>query len=421
MRLNALNGHLGRCLPVLNYKVEIGFEKLTSLGSFFTLDDATKGVLNNATYTLGGGGFFYDVTSYIKEFSVSRGKSRELDRYTAGGASVVFDNTQRVFDPTYTASPFYGEIVPRRKLRISVEGLYVFVGVIDDWNLAYSPGGRSEAEANAVDAFSVLSNLILSTDSYSAELSSTRIQNILDDPQVSWPTEDRAISIGDSILAAETIAENTNALTYLQSIETSEPGQLFIGRDGSLNFYARNEETALTSVVFADDGSGIEYTNLEVTYGSELLYNEVTANSPLLSLSATASDADSQSSYGLSSLNVDTLLNSASELSNYATYLVGQYADPEYRFEALEVNLLTQSDTVRDTLLGLELGQVVEVIFTPNGLPPAIQKYARIVGVQHSVGVSTYKIVLKFATVESLAFTLDSPALGRLDVNKLAW
>lgn len=406
---------------MLNYKVEIGFEKLTSLGSFFTLDDPTKGLLDNTTYKLAGGGFFYDVTQYVKGISVNRGKSRELDRYTAGGAVVTFDNTQRVFDPTYTASPFYGEIVPRRKIRISIDGLYVFVGVIDDWNLSYSSSLQSEAEAIASDAFSVLANLTLTEDTLVAQYSGARIGAVLDDPAVAWPIQDRDIDSGSAYLTEDTITADTNALSYLQMIETSEPGQLFISKDGAVTFRSRNSAASASDVVFADDGTGVLYMNLQVTYGSELLYNEVIANSSLLSLTSTATDTDSQENYGISALTVDTLLDSQTELDTFATYLVSQYAEPEYRFEALEVDLMSQSDSVQTQLLGLELGDIAQVVFTPNGISPAISEYARVVGIEHSADTSSHVMVFRFATVSNMPFQLDSASFGRLDVNKLAW
>lgn len=406
---------------MLNYKVEIGFEKLTSLGSFFTLDDPTKGQLDNTTYTIAGGGFFYDVTQYVKTISTDRGKSRELDRYTSGGASVVFDNRTRVFDPTYTLSPFYGEIVPRRKLRISINGLYLFVGVIQDWNLAYNSNGQSEAEAVASDAFSILANLTLSELSYSAELSGTRINNILDDPLVSWPVQDREIDAGNATVTDDVIPANANALTYLQSIETSEPGELFISGSGSLTFKQRNPTLATIGTTFADDGTGVSYSNLQVTYGSELLYNEVIATSSLLTLESSQSDTASQEAYGISTLNVDTLLDSQSDLDKYAQYVLGQYNEPEYRFEALTVDLKSQAETIQNEMLGLEIGDVVLIKFTPNGISPAIEEYAKIVKIDHSSDVSQHTLTFGFATIENINFVLDSPAFGRLDVNKLAW
>lgn len=411
-----------RCLLVLNYKVEIGFEKLTSLGSFFTLDDPVKGALNNTSYTLAGGGFFYDVTSYLKSFSVNRGKSRELDRFNAGTASIVFNNIGRWFDPTYEASPFYGEIVPRRKVRISVDGLYVFVGVIDDWNLSYQPSGDSVAEANAVDAFSVLSKLTLTSDITTAQYSGARVEAVLDDPLVSWPVQDRDVDSGNMWLGEDFIAEDTNALTYLQMVETSEPGMLFIGKDGKLVFRQRNAGSLGDVVVFANDGSGVKFADLQVTYGSELLYNEVSATSVITDTTVSSSDADSQATYGILSLNQSGLLIDAdSDLQTFADFLVSKFAQPEFRFESITVNLSSKSADVQAELLGLEIGDIVQVKFTPNNLPPAIEQFGQIVKIDHDVSLDNHIVVFGLATADNLSFVLDSAALGRLDVNKLAW
>ena len=98
-------------------KVELGFDE-NGPGAWFTLDDPVAGVLDNTGYTLAGAVYF-DVTEYVKSISINRGKSRELDRFTSGSLNVQFNNQNRFFDPTNTESPFFGQIVPRREVRIS--------------------------------------------------------------------------------------------------------------------------------------------------------------------------------------------------------------------------------------------------------------------------------------------------------------
>ena len=103
-----------------------------------------------------------DVTSYVRSVSVNRGKSTDLDEYTAGQMSVVFDNRDRAFDPDYTSSPLYGAIVPRRRIRFSAgydaNSLQSqFFGFIDDWNFDYDVSGDSTASASCSDAFTVFS------------------------------------------------------------------------------------------------------------------------------------------------------------------------------------------------------------------------------------------------------------------------
>ena len=101
------------------FKIEFGFD--TTTGGFsnsFKLDDALRGQLDNADYVLAGVQFV-DVTNYLKDVLIRRGKSRDLDRYQAGQAIVTLDNRTRAFDPTFTASEFYGNIIPRKEVRIS--------------------------------------------------------------------------------------------------------------------------------------------------------------------------------------------------------------------------------------------------------------------------------------------------------------
>jgi len=66
-------------------KVELGFDE-NGPGNFFLLDDPVQGVLDNIDYVLGGGSFFYDVSAYVQEIGIQRGKSRALDRYSSGQA-----------------------------------------------------------------------------------------------------------------------------------------------------------------------------------------------------------------------------------------------------------------------------------------------------------------------------------------------
>ena len=131
-------------------KVEIGFDLSdTGTGPFFRLDDAVQGVLDNVEFTLGGA-LFYDVTNLVQSVAIQRGKNRQLDQYDQGLANVVFNNNLRTFDPEYTLSPYFGQIIPKRQIRISSGGVVQFFGLIDDWNLLYAPNGDSTAAAASV-------------------------------------------------------------------------------------------------------------------------------------------------------------------------------------------------------------------------------------------------------------------------------
>jgi len=97
----------------------------------FILDDPVAGVLDNTEYTLGGT-VFLDITDRMISVGVSRGKNRDLDRFNAGSLQVVLNNNDRAFDPNYSPSPFFGAIIPRREVRVTVDGERVIETTIDE-------------------------------------------------------------------------------------------------------------------------------------------------------------------------------------------------------------------------------------------------------------------------------------------------
>jgi hypothetical protein len=140
------------------------------------------------------------VTSRVRSLSISRGKNRDLDRFNSGSLSVEFNNTDRAFDPLYTASPFAGNIVPRRDVRVLADGTAQYVGKVTDWNLGYDPSGQSIAELQASDAFTFLAQQVLTPGTASVQSSGARVSAVLDMESVDWPTADRVIDTGASTL-----------------------------------------------------------------------------------------------------------------------------------------------------------------------------------------------------------------------------
>jgi len=104
----------------------------------FILDDPFEGVLDSSEL---GGTKFEDITSFVRNVQVARGKNRDLDRYSAGSLTIQLNNELRTFDPQYADGPYFGDIIPRREVRVTVDGERQFTGVIDDWNLALHTGG----------------------------------------------------------------------------------------------------------------------------------------------------------------------------------------------------------------------------------------------------------------------------------------
>ena len=384
----------------------------------FILDDPVAGVLNNTEYTLGGT-VFNDITNRMISASVSRGKNRDLDRFNAGALTVTLNNNDRAFDPNYAPSPFAGSIIPRREVRVTVDGERVIETTIDDWNFAYDPDGNSRAEIQATDDFTLLARQVLVSGTATPQLSGARVTEVLDQENVVWPADKRNIDTGVSTLGADFI--EGNVLSYLQKISDSEQGLLFIGKNGDLVFRDRLDATPTSTSIteFKDDGTGIPFTLTAVNYGSELLYNEAIVTS--LAGTATANNDRSRIAYGVSAYQLETLVSTQVQLQNIADFLVQKYGDPEYRFETIQVNLDTVGTANKASCLGLEIGDIISITFTPNNIGDQIVRYVEVREVNHTIDTQFHTVELGFNETRYAPLVLDDAVFGRLDVGTLSW
>jgi hypothetical protein len=408
-------------------KVEIGINLGNKDLTAFVLDDATKGVLNNTSFTLGGDRFF-DITDRLINTSTNRGKNEALDRIDSGIATIVVDNSDRVFDPLYPDGPYFGQLIPRRSIRISCNDRAVFRGSVEDFDIVYQPSNKSQVRIDVSDAFSVLTNAQLTSFTPSSQLSGARINAVLDRPEVAWPTADRSIDAGDSTMMSAAVSEGTPALSYLQLVSNSEFGDFFIGKDGKVNFRERNAIPNSPNLVFSDEVvagefTGIQFASVNNVYGSENLYNRITiANAASPELEATADDQVSQAVYGPRSYSATGLLvQDQSQLDFLADYLLARFKEPQYRFNSVTVILDTLTTENQDKVLDLEIGQVVQVRFTPSGIPPAIEQYCRIIGINHDWDSNSKSVSFALERLDFSIFILDDSVFGVLDDDRLSF
>jgi hypothetical protein len=247
-------------------------------------------------------------------------------------------------------------------------------------------------------------------------------------PEVAWPFDDRIISEGSSLLSDTEITEGTQTISYLQLIATSEAGEVFVSKDNKFVFKGRNTPPNLPDLIFTDEASIPGYTvipfaELGVVFGSEELYNRiVVSNDQLFPDEAIAEDSASQAAYGPRSLTVDGLLNNdPDELQYLADFLLARFKEPQYRFNSLSVVMDILSESQQDELLDLEIGDIVQVRFTPSGIPPAIEQYVRIIGISHDWSNNEKRIELALERLDFSIFVLDNPVLGILDEDRLSF
>jgi hypothetical protein len=414
-------------MPAPDVSVEFGFDLGQRDPFAFVLDSATRGVLDGTEYTLGGERYF-DITDRLVTAQVRRGKSQALDRIDAGVVSVTVDNSDRTFDPLYQDGPYFGQLIPRRSVRVTSNELPVFVGFIDDFDIQYEPGVQSVVRIDASDALSVLTNAGLEEFTPDSELSGARINTVLDRPEVDWPAELRDIDPGNSLMLDADVSEGTGTLTYLQLVANSEFGTLFLSKDGKITFRERNSVPNIPDIVFSDEitagvYTGIQFADVNIVYGSENLYNRIAlSNADIFPEEAFAEDATSQAVYGPRTLSQSGLLiQEPEQLQFLADFFLARYKEPQYRFETVTVVLDTLSTVNQDKVLDLEIGDIVQVRFEPSDIPPAIEQYCRIIGVNHDWTPGSKNISFALERLDFAVFILDDAVLGELDNDRLAY
>lgn len=106
-------------------------------------------------------GVFTDVSDYVVGMQCRRGRNDELDRYTAGRATIRLLNNDRRFDPTHPSGPYHGKLKPRQRMRIrctyGATTFGVFAGVVDDWPQSWDNPNVGFVDLSCTDLFFRLS------------------------------------------------------------------------------------------------------------------------------------------------------------------------------------------------------------------------------------------------------------------------
>ena len=262
------------------------------------------------------------------------------------------------------------------------------------------------------------------------QLSGARVSAILD--YVQWPTSARSIASGTHECQAQSIdpGTTTTATSYLQEVEITEIGALFLDRNGKVVFLDQgtlgSSSYATVASVFADkSGTNVgtfPYQDLQGDFDRDLIFNNV-ISTRLNGEPQTASDSTSDDKYFTRSLSLNPLSINENESLSLAQAYVAKYKAPFFRFEPMKLfpgtNLSMWLNLVQRELL-----DTVQVLRTPPGGGPVINKTGRIISIEitgsNSIANTVFSIQIDPSSgVNSLI--LDDSTYGTLDYNTLGY
>lgn len=328
-----------------------------------------------------------DVSGRVMELHTRRGRQVETDRFSAGTATVQFYDRDRSLDPTNAAGPWFGGLLPGRRIRISAiwnSVTYpVFAGSIGAWPPAYQTFGLTVVGVQATDLFKVLANTELRLGNVPEELSGARVGRVLD--AVGVPVADRTITAGASLLLAQADL-TTKALEYLQNIESTENGRFWIGQDGKVRFLGRwdmgQAPYTVSQATYGDAGTELRYKSLQPTFDDVLVANDIR-------LTGIEADAVEQAAEDQTSIlrhyrrtwAQSGLLASDNELRESAAYRLGIYKDPALRFSSMVVDGVHPNVNMWPTTLGREISDRLTIRRRPPGGGAVIEQPSILEGI----------------------------------------
>jgi len=389
----------------------------------FRLDDATKGVLNNTTYTLGPNITFADITDYVREVTYRRGRRNIDDQFSAGTLSFEMIDQTGILGPYDTASPYYDPtndkpgLAPMRKVRLSRAGEYLFIGYVMSYTYEFALAGYNTVSVSCADDFYLLSQTQMAAFNPSSETSGARITTVLALPEVNY-TGTTSVATGTVNLGHDSsynVDAGTNTLQYLNAINDAEQGRLFMSRDGVLTFQERIGATLSGSVItFADDGTASAYDRVDIEFDADGVVNRAYV-AGLNNNTATDEDLSSQATYFIQSKSITgSLLHDQGEIDALAAYLLEP--EPSPRYTAVSTNFSMLTDAERNLAAQVDIGDTITITKDITGLSSLTSELS-VEGIEGTISFQSGHRITYFTAPTTVVFQLilDDAVYGQLD------
>ena len=400
--------------------VVIDFSSGATFGYPFILD---QGVLGTNTLAEPDA-LTVDVSDQVNKVSIRRGYNLLQEQFQAGLATVRLLDQNGDWNPTNPSSPYYGKLVPLRKVRISADENNLYSGYTTAYNYTWDKEQNiGYVDIQLSDAFRLLnmSNITTVTGATAGETTGSRISDILD--TIGFPASMREIEAGTTTVQADPGTSRT-ALQACQNMEFSDQGAFYILPSGNAKFIGRTSiqsKSGANPTFFSNDGTGITYRNIVTALDDKLIINQ-TSITRAGGTAQVANNTASQIKYFPHSYTAtDLLVQTDAQALDIALAYTATRAETTLRIDALTLDLNTADYAVGTTAaLTLDFFDTIRVKNVGQD-GTVIDKTLQCMGVSHEITPGTWNTT--FVTSEPIidSFIIGSSLYGIIGTSVMTY
>jgi len=365
-----------------------------------------------------------DISNQVNKITIRRGYNLLQEQFQAGTATVRVLDQNGDWNPTNPSSPYYGKLVPLRKVRISANNNFLFSGYTTAYNYTWDKEQNiGFVSIELSDAFRLfnMSSITTVTGSSAGQTTGQRITNILD--TIGFPASMRDIEAGSTTVQADPGTARTS-LQAIQNMEFSEQGAFYIQPSGDAQFKSRlsiQKKSGANPTFFSNDGTGINYRNIVTALDDKLIIN-TTSITRAGGTAQTASNTASQIKYFPHSYTAtDLLVQTDAQALDIAQAYTATRAETTLRVDALTLDLNT-ADYAAGTTAALTLDFFDTIRVKNVGQDgTVIDKTLQCMGVSHEITPGTWNTT--FVTSEPIidSFIIGSSLYGKIGTSEMTY
>lgn len=196
-----------------------------------------------------------DLAIFTKSYSISRGRSSDLDRVGAGTATIVVDDSTKTFLPLNTSGSLSGSLLPGRTIRIQWDYSGSTIKRFTGKTISYTPeptiAGQRDTTIVCADEIEAFQRRETRSTLYTNIYSGCLIGSILDNAQ--FASASRALDTGQDLYEYAHF-DRRKVDEVLVDIVQTEYGNAYIRGDGYYVFHDRYYRSRTTSSASFNEG-----------------------------------------------------------------------------------------------------------------------------------------------------------------------